>query len=161
MTKDIYQLTIFIIFTISLTYAESTNVELEKACTLNNSKACFDLGEKYIYEDSKNKMISIIYFKKACSLGYTKSCFSVGTLYDKGRKTKEEAVKYYTIACEKGIGRACNNLGNKYKNGSGVDKNTMKALNLFKTACDSEDGVEKGCQNKINLEEEIKLLENK
>jgi hypothetical protein len=149
LTKTI----VFISAIITLSYGNSNSVDLDKLCINNDAKACFDLGEKYAYGDNKNIKLAIKYFTKACDLNHTESCFSLATIYHKGRKHKKESVKYYTIACNNDNGKACNNLGNMYRDGIGVEKNITKALELFQIACDSEDGVEKGCTNKTNLEE--------
>lgn len=46
-------------------------------------------------------------------------------------------------SCDNGNMRACWNLGLLYSNGRGVERNSKKALDLYKIAC--EGGYEKGC----------------
>jgi len=135
------------------------NKNLLLSCDKGEDNACFKIGEKYARGNNvdKNYEIAIKYFIKSCNLGNIEASYKLGIIYVMGRKNRKKAVKFYTIACDSNHGKACNNLGALYKYGKyGVTKDYKKALELFDKACKSEDGVEKGCTNKEELEELIK-----
>ena len=86
-----------------------------KACTLNDSKACANLGSWYF---NSKKVIShkeaIKYSKKACELNNSGGCVTLGNIYAKVDKDILMAKKYYLTACDLNDASACKNLGILY-----------------------------------------------
>jgi len=65
-------------------------------------------------------------------------------------KNFNDAKIYYKKACDKGLATACSNLGQIYEQGLADEKIDLKqAMNLYKIACDANDGV--GCYNEALL----------
>ena len=73
---------------------------------------------------------------------FSKDLFELGLeAYDKGKFDK--AAKQWQKACDDEISPSCSNLGVLYLKGQGIKHDHIKAIKLFKKACDL--GYQRGC----------------
>ena len=121
----------------------------EKACSLNDEKACTNLGAMYrmghgVDHDDK---IAFEYFEKGCDNGDFFACTNIGAMYSKGDGVDvdvEKALEYYEIGCSGEVGVACATLGNIYKDGASVKKDPERAKKYFEKSCHY--GHQYGCE---------------
>jgi len=123
----------------------------KKACDLNDSDACFELGKMY---EKGNDDVSIDYeeavkyYKKACDLDNAVACNNLAYLYNHGKGVQKHngiAFKYYKKSCKLGNLMGCYNLGSMYFHGEGTKPNRYKAKVLFQKVC--EKGIGAGCND--------------
>lgn len=90
------------------------------------------------------------HFIKDCNSGDGMSCGVLGTIYAQTDKAKSKTyfkkhVDLETKSCNNGNAQSCQDVGFSYSYGMGVDKNSAKAKQFFKKACDG--GHKTGCEN--------------
>ncbi len=115
-----------------------------KACDLNDLAACQQLGYRYVtgvgVEKDRNQAFDLS--KKACDGGYGAGCADLGQLYTPFEKNPDkgpqydiaQAVSFYRKACDLKDGRGCALLADMHEIGLGVEKDTGKALELYRLA---------------------------
>jgi hypothetical protein len=111
----------------------------KKACTLEDSEACNDLGD--IYFKDKDYDDAVEFYKKSCELDNSEGCNNLAYMLDEGlgiERHNWEALKLYERSCKAGNMRACYNVGAMYFKGEGAKRNYYKASLYFKKACHSD-----------------------
>lgn len=86
----------------------------EKACKLNNAKACLEIGHMYqkgifVKEDIAK---AIEYYKKSAKNGSAYGYFNIANIFHRGKNVKKDlykAEKYYNLSCSMNK-RTCNKL---------------------------------------------------
>lgn len=120
-----------------------------KACNGGERMACNNLGAFYEkgwgVERSGEKALGL--FVKACEKGVGFGCGNAGRFYHFGKAgVKKDFIKarsYYTKACGLDVAEACYLVGGMYENGEGGAKDEAKALDMYKKACELDNG--NGC----------------
>ena len=95
---------------------------LTKACLLDSTEGCYDLGVKYYRGDKLTKRDikkSFELFEKVCSSGDMKGCNNLGVIYNNGasgiKKDLKLAKDLFTKACESGYKPSCDNINKVFK----------------------------------------------
>ncbi|HHH54898.1 MAG TPA: sel1 repeat family protein, partial [Bacteroidetes bacterium] len=122
-------------------YNIKKSIELyEKACALNDIRACDGLGFLYTRSESfmkPNEALSLKYFMKTCELApYT--CEKIATAYETGNKLKkniDNAIKFYEKACDNNLTQSCSKLGRIHLE----NQNYKTALPFLIKACESKE----------------------
>lgn len=105
-------------------------------------------GEGKKFENSKNYLQAIEYYKQAAEHDHVDALTSLGYLYDMGYGVAQDyklAVGYYQKAADLNSARAMNNLGACYADGTGVEQNYDIAMKWYKKA--AELGNSFSCKN--------------
>jgi len=118
----------------------------KKACDLEDSEACNDLGDIYFKE--KDYSDAVNFYEQSCNLDNAKGCNNLGYMLNQGlgiEKQNWEALKLYQKSCKIGNEKACYNVGSMYFKGEGTRRNYYKASRFFEKSCD--DGIASGCND--------------
>jgi TPR repeat protein len=125
---------------------------LEKACNLNQSFACNNLGTNW--SDGKDGAPNVDHakaaglYKKACSLGNGLGCFNYGNVFRLGEGVEVDkfaALTNFKKSCELGEAKGCTEEAIMYYEGDPVRRDIDKAKKLFERSC--ELGSKVGCKN--------------
>ena len=111
----------------------------KKACTLEDSEACNDLGD--IYFKDKDYDDAVDFYKQSCTLENSEGCNNLAYMLDQGlgiERHNWEALKLYERSCKAGNMKACYNVGAMYFKGEGAKRNYYKASVYFKKACNAD-----------------------
>ncbi|WP_034573982.1 tetratricopeptide repeat protein [Helicobacter saguini] len=115
----------------------------EKACILNEIKACFDLGSMYESGNGLPQNISKAkkYFKIVCDKddSYIVCSENRDAIYGSKDGVSANFTQKMQVAmekCAKNNAMECFNLGTYYYNGDNVTKDFQKAKENFKKSCD-------------------------
>jgi len=111
----------------------------KKACTLEDSEACNDLGD--IYFKDKDYDDAVEFYKQSCTLENSEGCNNLAYMLDQGlgiERHNWEALKLYERSCKSGNMKACYNVGAMYFKGEGAKRNYYKASVYFKKACNAD-----------------------
>jgi TPR repeat protein len=111
----------------------------KKACNLEDSEACNDLGD--IYFKDKDYEDAVEFYKQSCTLENAEGCNNLAYMLDQGlgiERHNWEALKLYERSCKSGNMRACYNVGAMYFKGEGAKRNYYKASVYFKKACNAD-----------------------
>ena len=124
----------------------------KKACKLEDSDACNELGKLYDHGDKEvsiDKEEALTYYGIACNLDNATACNNLAYLYNKGEGGVERhngyAFRYYKKACDLGDIIGCYNLGSAYYHGEGTKPSKYRAKQLFQKVCDK--GIGAGCND--------------
>jgi hypothetical protein len=118
----------------------------KKACDLEDSEACNDLGD--IYFKDKDYSDAVEFYKQSCTLENAEGCNNLAYMLDEGlgiERHNWQALKLYEKACKAGNMRSCYNVGAMYFKGEGARKNYYKAAHFFKKSCNSD--IASGCND--------------
>ena len=131
---------------------------LEKACNLNSSAACNNLGVAWAKGETAASRIDLAkaraYYRKACGLADGLGCFNVANFYRLGEGTGVDlklALANYSKSCDLAEAKGCTELALMHYEGNGVPKNVAMAKTLLEKACKLGSPV--ACKN-------IELLKN-
>lgn len=119
---------------------------LQKACDNGDAKSCKDLG--YMYEKGNgveqdlSKAAKL--HKKVCDGGSSAACTYLGFLYERMQEYSK-AAELFKKTCNDNDALACSALGAMYEYGQGVARNSNKAVELYKKACDM--GSKEDCKD--------------
>lgn len=115
----------------------------ESACNQSDQSACARLGFKYEDGDGvpRDYAKGAALIRTACNAGSKYACAIIASLQDRANDCADEAT--CTELCNREIFKACDKLAAEYLAGRGVQKNAMRAQQLYKKACDGGDGA--GC----------------
>jgi len=111
----------------------------KKACNLEDSEACNDLGD--IYFKDKDYDDAVEFYKKSCELENSEGCNNLAYMLDQGlgiERHNWEALKLYERSCKAGNMKACYNVGAMYFKGEGTKRNYYKAALYFKKSCNAD-----------------------
>jgi len=111
----------------------------KKACNLEDSEACNDLGD--IYFKDKDYDDAVEFYKKSCELENSEGCNNLAYMLDQGlgiERHNWEALKLYERSCKSGNMKACYNVGAMYFKGEGAKRNYYKASVYFKKSCNAD-----------------------
>jgi len=110
----------------------------KKACALNSSRGCFNLGFMCMNGQGVKKdfVMAVQYLERAMDLGeYRLATTNLGFIYaigyDKLKKDKIKALHYFKVGCEKYSDLACNSAGRLEEK----NKHDSKALYYYKRGC--------------------------
>lgn len=111
---------------------------------------CFAIDMNNIYTSPKEDQQDIINHNlKLCDNDNLTGCTNIARIYGYGLMGQNDvdlAIKYNSKACELGDLVQCNFLAKMYNGGQRrVQKDSLKALNLYKKACNS--GYQESCYN--------------
>lgn len=126
----------------------TTLKDLIYGCDNNDSKACYELAEKYGQETMADNGKVLQTYEKSCVLENAKACYHLGLLYLNSEEVVQNyitAKDYFQKACDMGYGLGCNNLGVLLERGLGVAQDSHKAKDYYQKACDFREGL--GCNN--------------
>lgn len=122
------------------TLTDSTYISYyKKACNLEDSEACNDLGDIYFKDEDYSDAVD--FYKKSCELENSEGCNNLAYMLDKGlgiERHNWHALKLYQRSCKSGNMKACYNVGAMYFRGEGAKRNYYKAATYFKKACNSD-----------------------
>lgn len=108
---------------------------LSKACDLNDSRACHNLG--IIYQDASNPLNDdykgLEFYKKGCILGEAKSCYNEAGIYGQGKIVKKDLKKALSL-----LERSC----------------SLK----FKEACEAHTAINEQIKQEKYLQDRLDLL---
>jgi hypothetical protein len=119
---------------------------LEASCKSGSAWDCNTVGFmlQQGYGGAKDPVRGVQLFDQACKAGVRAACVN---LQEYGRAAAAAAVsgtaEEHDKGCSAGDMRSCLLLGRIYETGQGVDKDLIKAIRLYKRACDG--GVPIGC----------------
>jgi len=106
-----------------------------KSCNGGYMNGCYFAGDMYLDStNNKKRKKSFNLLLKACNGGILGACFSLGNIYINGQLIKQSNGGYMN---------GCYNLGVFYEEGFGVKKNILKAIQLYKKACNG--GIKRAC----------------
>lgn len=110
---------------------------LEKECRSGSPFACGALGDMYLLGSGVDKNISYgtKLISKSCDLHPGLGCIQLGDIFLNANNYKK-AIQYYSKACY-GSKSGCYQLAKIYYDGKGVKLNKLKAIDLFKVACEN------------------------
>lgn len=120
-------------------------------CNKGDAKSCTSLGHMHDTgngaEQSDQKAAK--YYKQGCDQKDSSGCVNYAVLLDKGRgglaESPEKAAALASAACDDGNPNGCSNFGAMLENGRGVEKDSARAVKLFKVGCDA--GIGNACFN--------------
>jgi len=98
---------------------------------------CHIRGGEYTAYDRSDYKSALRVWMDAANAGDPEAMTNVGEIYERGlggTPNYEAAVIWYQKAADKGYSRAQFNLGTLYEQGEGVEKDQLKALNLYRQA---------------------------
>jgi hypothetical protein len=98
---------------------------------------CRIRGGEYVAYDRADYKSALRVWMDAANTGDPEAMTNVGEIYERGlggTPNFEAAVIWYQKAADKGYSRALFNLGTLYEQGQGVEKDQLKALNLYRQA---------------------------
>jgi hypothetical protein len=98
---------------------------------------CHIRGGEYTAYDRSDYKSALRVWMDAATAGDAEAMTNVAEIYERGlggTPNYEAAVIWYQKAADKGLSRALFDLGTLYEQGLGVDKDAMKALNLYRQA---------------------------
>lgn len=118
-------------------------------CNKGDPMSCTLLGE--MFEEGKgaeqDDVKAAKFFKQACDQKETFGCMHYALFLDKARgglkEDPQKAAATMRAACDEGNPTGCTNYGVFLQNGRGVEKDSARALKLFKVGCDA--GLGNGC----------------
>ncbi len=123
---------------------EQARDAFQKACDGGEPTACTALGEmKFqglgVAKDAKG---SLGHFDEACDGGDPAGCNDMGLALTLSTPADPaRAQKYFERSCNGASSLGCLGLGFLYRDGHGVSRDSAKAKDLFKRACDAKIGV--------------------
>lgn len=119
------------------------------ACNGGDGMACHNAGVAY------NNGFGVVldaaqasaYFERACEIGYAKSCFdaALNLAKDTPRRDFVKAREIASRGCDLGDPSSCNTMGVFLDNAQGGPRDTEKAAELFRKACEGDVAI--GCEN--------------
>ncbi|HUO81014.1 MAG TPA: caspase family protein [Steroidobacteraceae bacterium] len=98
---------------------------------------CRIRGGEYVAYDRADYKSALHVWMDAATAGDPEAMTNVGEIYERGlggTPNYEAAAIWYQKAADKGYSRALFDLGTLYEQGQGVDKDPVKALNLYRQA---------------------------
>lgn len=118
-----------------------------KAANQGSVEAAYWLADYFRYGKGiqKNESAALIWYEKAAKEDYLEAIVSLGFMYGNGIGTSDgkpdydKAVSYNRRGVSKGSSTAHNNLAFNYYYGRGVEKDLVKAFDLFYTAAQDAD----------------------
>jgi len=144
---------------------------LDKACELDEEKACATLTESFggqgqsvgaglgtdgldsprftagVSKESREKVLG--YWRKCMDGTDFDACNSLGYRYELAKdglvKDLGKAAQLYLMACNQGIAMGCGNVGYFYESGRAVPKDARQAIALYTKGCDGGNG--RSCGN--------------
>lgn len=131
---------------LGITFENITFDESYKKIMLKSPDYLYNEGKKF--ENSKDYVPAIEYYKKAAEHYHADALASLGYLYDMGYGVPQDyklAVEYYQKAADLNSAWAMNNLGASYADGNGVEQNYDIAMKWYKKA--AELGYSFSCKN--------------
>ena len=137
--------------------SESISIDyFNRACNLNEKKACRELGLIYYYADfgDRNLNRAKSYFDKGCSLKDGNSCSYLGRLSFYSGMSFSTIREQFKQGCSYGDGIGCNNLENIFKITGEINKNSY-----YKRSCKLGNSL--GCYNYLELIYRGDILYNK
>ncbi|MBS0394052.1 MAG: caspase family protein [Proteobacteria bacterium] len=105
--------------------------------TRTTASDCRIRGGEYVAYDRADLKSALRIWMDAANAGDVEAMTNVGEIYERGlggTPNYEAAAIWYQKAADKGYSRALFNLGTLYEQGQGVDKDPVKALNLYRQA---------------------------
>jgi TPR repeat protein len=125
---------------------------LEKACKLNERRACNNLGTSW--SEGKNGAPSVdhakarAFYEKACKLKNGLGCFNLGNVYRIGEGVKADlklAFDGFKKSCDLDEAKGCTELAILYYEGKAVKKDVPMAITLLEKGCKL--GSQTACKN--------------
>lgn len=124
--------------------ADSTHITYyKKACDLEDSEACNDLGDIYFSGENVGQDYehAVEFYQKSCTLENAVGCNNLAYMLDEGlgmeKQQNWEALKLYEKACKAGNMESCYNVGAMHFRGEGSRRSYYKAAIYFKKACNA------------------------
>ena len=105
--------------------------------TRTTASECHIRGGEYTAYDRADYKSALRVWMEAANAGDAEAMTNVGEIYERGlggTPNYEAAVIWYQKAADKGLSRALFDLGTLYEQGQGVEKDQLKALNLYRQA---------------------------
>jgi len=105
--------------------------------TRTTAGECHIRGGEYTAYDRSDYKSALRVWMEAANTGDAEAMTNVGEIYERGlggTPNYEAAVIWYQKAADKGFSRALFDLGTLYEQGQGVEKDSLKALNLYRQA---------------------------
>ena len=105
--------------------------------TRTTAGECHIRGGEYTAYDRADTKSALRVWMEAANSGDPEAMVSVGEIYERGiggAPNYEAAVIWYQKAADKGFSRGLFDLGTLYEQGLGVEKDSLKALNLYRQA---------------------------
>lgn len=105
--------------------------------TRTTATDCHIRGGEYVVYDRADYKSALRIWMSAAEAGDADAQNNVGEIYERGlggTPNYEAAVLWYQKAADQGYSRALFNLGTLYEQGEGVEKDRLKALNLYRKA---------------------------
>lgn len=113
----------------------------EKACKLNDSRGCYNLGVVYAFGKGVDRDLikAENLWTDGCKLNEGMSCYMLASFFIKDEKLQRElyknSEKSLLNSCNKSSALACTFLGNMYERGLGVNQNYLTATKFYEQAC--------------------------
>lgn len=105
--------------------------------TRTTAGECHIRGGEYTAYDRADSKSALRVWMDAANTGDPEAMTTVGEIYERGlggTPNYDAAVIWYQKAADKGYSRALFDLGTLYEQGQGVEKDSLKALNLYRQA---------------------------
>src|SRR5882724_1087754 len=105
--------------------------------TRTTAGECHIRGGEYTAYDRADYKSALRVWMEAATAGDAEAMTNVGEIYERGlggTPNYEAAVIWYQKASDKGLSRALFDLGTLYEQGLGVEKDSLRALNLYRQA---------------------------
>jgi hypothetical protein len=115
----------------------NTSYITQRRPTRTNAADCRIRGGEYVAYDRSDYKSALRVWMAAAEAGDADAQNNVGEIYERGlggTPNFEVAVIWYQKAADQNYSRALFNLGTLYEQGQGVEKDRLKALNLYRKA---------------------------
>jgi hypothetical protein len=115
----------------------NTTYLTQRRPTRTTAGDCHIRGGEYTAYDRADYKSALRVWMDAATAGDAEAMTNVGEIYERGiggAPNYAAAVIWYQKAADKGLSRALFDLGTLYEQGQGVDKDQLKALNLYRQA---------------------------
>jgi hypothetical protein len=115
----------------------NTTYLTQRRPTRATASECHIRGGEYTAYDRADSKSALRVWMAAAQVGDADAQNNVGEIYERGlggAPNFEAAVIWYQKAADQGYSRALFNLGTLYEQGQGVEKDRLKALNLYRKA---------------------------
>ncbi|MGH8138202.1 MAG: caspase family protein [Steroidobacteraceae bacterium] len=115
----------------------NTSYITQRRPTRTTAAECRIRGGEYVAYDRADYKSALRVWMAAAEAGDADAQNNVGEIYERGlggAPNYEAAVIWYQKAADQGYSRALFNLGTLYEQGQGVEKDRLKALNLYRRA---------------------------